>query len=224
VLENRDSEVYTIRYIASCLTLLLLTLPTPSSAQQSRVSLGLQAGVNVADLAGADNDIAPHDRFGFLGGGFLKVGTSSRISLQLDVLYVQKGGEENSDADPGDRPDQFHVDYLELPLLFKVALSTDGVRPELFLGPSIAFELSCSYDAFPEGSSDAVDCDEAGIQTRSTDLGVVFGGGLDIPLGAGSLIVDGRGIVGLQSIDDSEADLDYRNRILALMVGYRFPL
>jgi len=69
-----------------------------------------------------------------------------------------------------------------------------------------------------------VDCVDAGLQTRSLDVGIAFGGDVEIPLGSGHFVIDGRGIVGLSSFDDSEANLDFRNRILSLMVGYRFSL
>lgn len=214
----------TIRCVAVCL--ILAALPGVARAQDSPgpVSLGLQAGVNVADLAGTDNEFAPHDRFGFIGGGFLKLNPSDRYAIQLDVLYVQKGGEENTELTPEDPEDQFFVNYVELPLLFKVVLSTSGVRPEIFAGPSLAFEVSCSYDAFPGGQSDRMNCSEVGIQTRSLDLGIALGADVEIPLGSGYVVVDGRGIVGLRSIDASDESLDIRNRFLSLMVGYRFPL
>ena len=228
---NRRGSLWvpSLRCIAACLTCLAFPGVVLAQDVQEReaarpLSLGVQAGINVADLAGSDNDFAPHDRFGFIGGGFLKWSSSERFSLQLDVLYVQKGGEENTDKTPEDPEDQFYVDYLEIPLLFKLALATTGLRPEIYAGPSVAFELSCTYDAFPDGQSAPVDCAQIGIETRSVDVGVAFGADLEIPLGSGHLVIDGRGIVGLASIDASDEDLDIRNRILALMVGYRFPL
>ena len=78
------------------------------------------------------------------------------------------------------------------------------------MGPSIAVETSCEYDAVPEGVFSPVPCPDAGISTKSTDVGVAFGAGLDLPVGAGSLVIDGRGIVGLGTIDDSDDGLDYR--------------
>ena len=77
---------------------------------------------------------------------------------------------------------------------------------------------------YPEGVSEPVDCAEVGLETRSTDIGIAFGADVEIPLGSGHLVIDARGVVGLGSFDDSAADLDFRNRILALMAGYRFSL
>jgi hypothetical protein len=143
----------------------------------------------------------------------------------VDGLYVQKGGRENNDTDPEDpNDDELSLQYLEFPLLIKFALGGGRTRPALFVGPSLAFELGCTYDAFPDGTSNPVDCADAGLQTRSLDVGIAFGADVEIPLGSGHFVIDGRGIVGLSSFDDSEANLDFRNRILSLMVGYRFSL
>lgn len=214
------------RLVVCTLVAAVAAFPRVVSAQEAAGpwSAGLLAGLDVADLSGDDKDLAPHDRFGFIGGGFVRLGLSEHLSLELDLLYVPKGGEENTDDDPSDPEDQFKVEYVEVPLLLRVALGGSAVSPELFAGPSVGFEVDCTYDAFPNGESDPRPCSDLGIETRSVDVGVAFGAAVDVPLGAGWLVIDGRGIVGLRSIDDSEADLDIRNRILALMVGYRLPM
>ncbi len=194
------------------------------AAQETPASLGALVGANVADQAGQDVFV-PHDKFGLIGGLSGTLRFSDRWAVQLDGLYVEKGGRENNDRDPDDPfDDNLSLRYLEFAVLVKFALASGGARPELFVGPSFAYELSCSYDTAPGGASSPVDCPEAGLQTRSLDLGIAFGADVEIPLGSGHLVIDGRGIVGLRSFDDSEANLDYRNRILALMVGYRFIL
>lgn len=207
---------------AAIITVALLAFPLSGGAQETSVSLGALVGANVADQAGQDV-FAPHDKIGFIGGlsGTLRFG--GRWAVQLEGLYVEKGGRENNDMDPDDAfDDKLSLRYLEFPVLVKFALASGGTRPELFVGPSFAYELSCSYDTAPGGVSSPTDCSEAGLQTRSLDIGIAFGADVEIPLGSGHLVVDGRGIVGLSSFDDSEANLDVRNRILALMVGYRF--
>ena len=188
------------------------------------MSLGALAGANVADQAGQDV-FAPHDKVGFVGGISGVFRFSGRWAVQLDGLFVEKGGRENNDKDPDDlHDDKLSLQYLEFPFLVKFSLSTAGTRPELFVGPSFAYELSCTFDTYPSGTSNPVDCADAGLQTRSLDVGVAFGGDVEIPLGSGYFVIDGRGVVGLASFVDSEDGLDVRNRILALMVGYRFGL
>jgi hypothetical protein len=210
---------------AAAVTILaLFASPDSASAQEMPVSLGVLAGANVADQAGQDV-FAPQDIIGFVGGFSGTLRFADRWAVQLDGLYVEKGGQENIEGDPDDSfDDRLSLRYLEFPVLVKFALTRGGTRPELFVGPSFAFELSCTYDAFPGGTSNPADCSEAGLQTRSLDIGIAFGADVEIPLGSGHLVIDGRGVVGLSSFDDSEANLDFRNRILALMVGYRFTL
>lgn len=216
----------TIRSL-SIVCMLFVLFASPGGAQEheeASVDLGVLAGANVADQAGQDV-FAPHDKIGFIGGVSGAIRISPRWSVQLDGLYVEKGGVENNGRDEGDsNDDKLSLRYLEFPVLVKFAISTGGTRPELFVGPSFAYELSCTLDTFPEGSSDPMDCADAGLQTRSLDVGVAFGADVEIPMGEGHLVIDGRGIVGLSSFDDSDADLDFRNRILSLMVGYRFAL
>jgi len=208
---------------AAVVTVALFFSPSFGRAQQNQVSLGVVAGANVADQAGEDV-FTPHDKFGFIGGVSGALRLASRWSIQLDGLFVQKGGRENNDMDPGDLDDDLSIQYLEFPVLLKFSLSAEGTRPELFVGPSLAFELRCTYDAFPDGSSDPVDCAEAGLETQSLDVGIAFGADVEIPLGSGYFVIDGRGVVGLSSFDASEANLDFRNRILSIMLGYRFSL
>jgi hypothetical protein len=211
-----------VRRLVVVLALVFLAPPSVR-AQEAPVSLGVLAGVDVADQAGEDA-FSPHDRFGFIGGASATFRVAPRWSVQVDALFVQKGGKENSDNDPGDVPDEFVVHYLSFPVLLKFAAGTGGTRPSLFVGPSFAFEMDCTYDAFPDGTSNPVDCPDAGLQTRSLDVGIAFGGDIEIPLGSGHFVIDGRGVVGLTSFDDSDAGLDFKNRFLALMVGYRFGL
>jgi hypothetical protein len=201
----------------------VLLAPSAATSQESAVGLGLLAGANVADQAGQDV-FAPHDRIGFMGGVSGDFRFSDRWAVQIDGLFTEKGGRENNNANPDDPEDVLALQYLEFPILLKFSLATSGARPELFVGPSFAYELGCTFDVFPDGTSNPVDCAEAGLETRSLDVGIAFGADVEIPLGSGHLIIDGRGVVGLSSFDDSDAGLDYRNRILALTAGYRFSL
>lgn len=200
----------------------------PAELRAQGASLGLLAGANVSDQAGNDRRVyeTTNDLIGFIGGGFARLDLSTRFAVDAQALFVMKGGEQNAErVQDGEKPNQLRLTYLEFPLLLRFRLLAGGsVRPEVFAGPTLSFQLSCRFDEVPSGESSPEDCVDAGILTRSTDPGISFGGALDIAAGPGSVVVEGRGNVSLRSVDDSAAELDVRNRFLSLMVGYRFPL
>jgi hypothetical protein len=218
-----------LRHGICLLALAMASLGRVGTATGQEVSAGFKAGAIVSDQSG-ENKFASQDRIGFIGGGFLGVKLGSRVDVQIEVLYAMKGGNENTKKDPLDSdPDELKLRYVEVPLLLKVRLrSSPGVIPELFAGPTASFELSCRFDDFPDGVSFERDCEEAGIETRAVDLGITFGGALDIPLGSGELIVDIRGNVAVQSLDDSSdpgtSTAVDGNRMISVMLGYRFHL
>ena len=106
----------------AAVTIAVLGLPAWALAQSSPVSLGVVAGADVADQAGEDV-FAPHDRIGFIGGVSGSFRFASRWAIQVDGLYVQKGGRENNDNDPEDPfDDALSLEYLEYPILLKKTL------------------------------------------------------------------------------------------------------
>jgi len=57
---------------------------------------------------------------------------------------------------------------------------------------------------------------------KSTDFGLVFGGGFDYEMGEGFLTFDARYALGLTSLDDSDLEEDIKNTGIMFMVGYGF--
>jgi hypothetical protein len=139
------------------------------------------------------------------------------------------------------------LDYLELQVPVALAFPTGGkLRPRLYAAPSLAFELRCSASLAvrneyytpggeligsdeSEFTGDCRDDYEHGVfggplftETKTIDIGIVFGGGLDIRIGGGALTADVRYNLGLSDIDDSDATL--RNRAFQVLLGYSYFL
>jgi hypothetical protein len=67
--------------------------------------------------------------------------------------------------------------------------------------------------------------------TKSTDFGLVFGGGLDIAAGPGAVTLECRYVLGLTEIDDGFQEaledpdpqkVDAKNHSIMILVGYSF--
>ncbi|MGD2218005.1 MAG: porin family protein, partial [Gemmatimonadales bacterium] len=109
-----------------------------------------------------------------------------------------------------------HLDYLELQVPVALEFPTGGrLRPRLYAGPSLALELRCGAGlavrntVFTVGGA-LIGSEEIEVtggcldqqyviwegplfrETKTIDVGILFGGGLDIGIASGALTVDVR--------------------------------
>ena len=197
--------------------LALALLPAQLGAQG--ITAGFSAGLSLANLTGDDADEDLDSRTGFNAGAFVDFPIGEIIGVSTGLYYVQKGFSD----DVGDV--ELGLDYLEVPILLRVTAlgGDDAVGVNLFLGPTLAFEIGCEADFEGFGS---VDCDEDDeFPTKGFDLGLAFGAGVTFPV-SDAMSLFGTAIYdfGLRSIDDSGVDFDIKNETVLLDVGVAFRL
>jgi hypothetical protein len=210
------------------LALCALTHPAQGAAQ---VALGLNAGVAFANFSGDDVE-GTNMKTGLLGGAYLAFPLSPIFSIAPGAYYVQKGTTSQDRIQNVNVEATLDLAYLEIPVLgvFTVSGPDRPVGVSLFLGPSIAFELSCNVEAEAGALSFSGDCDdeEAGVAAedrKEMDFGAIFGAGLAFPLtGSLDLTISGGLDMGLTSLDDSADEDDVKNTVWFLTAGVRFPL
>lgn len=192
----------------------------------AQIQLGLKGGLNLSSLKGDDAPENAENRTGFAGGAFLQYQFSSMFAIQPELTYSMKGATEKGNFDfegfQYDYDATYKLNYLEIPVLLKLIIPTQGagVRPTIFAGPSVAFKMSSKQSVEINGQS--VEDDLENI--KSTDFGLVFGGGLGFPLGKGELGFDIRYILGLSTIDDSSDNYDVKNGVINFNLYYGFNL
>jgi hypothetical protein len=180
-------------------------------------TIGFKVGASFAnwdvedDLGGPDTD----QFSAFMGGGFIRFGLG-RIGFQPELLVVTRGTDF---VDIG----RVKVDYVEVPVLLVLPLTSGvGIAPYVFGGPSVAFEIGCKFQE--EGTDASDDCDAADIDPRkSTDFGLTAGAGLELPLGPGAILIEGRYNWGLSNVSDFPAT-EIKSRTPAVLAGYSIPL
>lgn len=181
--------------------LLLAALLVSAPLAAAQTSFGLRAGLNVSTII-PDNDVDLADRgakLGFTGGVFAEVPLARGFSIQPEVLYSQKGVSRDApNEDVG-------VDYLEVPLLAKVAVPvSDLLDVDVYAGPALAVKL---------GDDDEVST----LRYNSTNLGVAVGLGV----ASGPFGVDARYTFSVQDATEGEAN-DFRHHVVGLTGVYRF--
>jgi hypothetical protein len=136
---------------------------------QSTVGFGFRGGLNIANINDIDGDVG--SRTGLMIGGYFNfLVPNSPVSIQPEILYAQKGFESGGVTG--------QLDYVEVPVLAKFDFITDGnITPHVYFGPYIGFNVNANLD----GDEDLIEDNETDIDTatKSTDFGVVVGGGLD---------------------------------------------
>jgi hypothetical protein len=219
---EKGGRMKRLTHVTTVVALALLILGGEAQAQNMRA--GINAGVDFSTLGG---DIAElvgtgaKTKTGFSAGAFFGVDLSTMFRIQLNGQYVQKGAkfEESGVTVTFDVP---YVEFL-LPVTFLIPIENSSITPRIYVGPSLAFEMSCDVKAEFEDQSESISCSDADAPTKSTDYGVLFGAGVDFALGSGALTLDVLYNLGLADLNDYPDDPNtVKNRNIQIMLGYAF--
>lgn len=203
---------------------LLVAFMGSSTYAQTQLSAGVKAGVGIANLGGDAEQLfetSLKSKLGFAGGAFLGVDLHENFRLQFEGQYVMKGAKaEEQGVDV-----KLKLDYIELLVPLTLMVPVEGnVSPRFYAGPALGLEVSCKLSGEEGGVSVDVDCADAGADTKSIDIGVFFGGGVDLAVGTGAITLDALYNLGLTNINDTAGttDLSAKNQNIQIMAGYRF--
>jgi hypothetical protein len=177
------------------------------------VSGGIKVGVGFAKLTADNEDDVPLEtRRGILVGGFVDVPVHDYLSIVIEALFAQKGGQDSGDGSVLTT----QLDYLEFPVLVNVPFDTmTAVRPFVYAGIAPAFKTSAVFKAEFVGEEAELDIDD---EFAAADVGLVFGGGVRF----GMVAVEGRYNQGLLNISDIDTADSIKNRQAAVLVSIRF--
>ncbi|MDV3309878.1 MAG: PorT family protein [Cyclobacteriaceae bacterium] len=175
-----------------------------AGAYAQGISGGLKAGLNLANGIGKDaKDADLSMRVAYHIGGYLNVGLNDALSFQPELLYNSVGPKMTDEV-------SLHLNYLSVPLNLMYNIGNFNVHA----GPQFGFLMSAKAKADVEGESAEVDMKEF---FKSTDLGVNIG----IGAGFGKLSAAARYTMGITKIWDMEEDVDAKNGVIQISLGYK---
>lgn len=194
-------------------TIAILFLSFITNAQEKdakRFQFGARSGVNISTIAGEDKDFDNPDAIvGFYTGLVVEAKLSDRFSLLGEVFYSRQGFEFGESEDKDDFDPQFQVDYIQVPVLFKVNIFK-GISAHA--GPQFGFKVNEEYDTDIFGSGGDTDTD----YFEDFDFQVVTGAQYTFDFG---LFVQARYTLGLSEVvKNSEA----HNAVVSAGVGFMF--
>ena len=203
---------------------LLFVLSIFSILSYAQMQAGLKAGLNIASIGGDDADQilegqSLDSKTGFAGGLFFTYQFSNMFAIQPEAYYTMKGATYSE----GGADLTISLDYIEVPILVKFIIPIQGsnIKPSIFAGPSIGFNMTAKSKVEFEGESQENDFKD---ETKSTEFSLAFGGGIGFPVGNGELGVDIRYILGMSTFDDSSDPWDLKNNVINFNLYYGFSL
>jgi hypothetical protein len=185
--------------------------------QGASAAVGLKGGLALSNFtySGEASPLPLTNLTAPVGGIFFNLGLGL-VSIQPEILYVRMG--THMEVSPDWAEDRF--DYVQVPILLKVNLMPGPVRPMIFAGPYGSYLLAAKEVDYVGGVTESVDIKD---QVKSTDYGIVFGGGLDFHLGLIKLSAEARYNLGLANIEANPLPgTSIKNKSLMFMAGIAF--
>jgi hypothetical protein len=218
-------------FVALCTAVLI---STSSVAAAERPSFGVLGGVHLANIAidpdPTDASLNSITRANF--GGLVEFDLTPYVSLQARGMYVPKGTSLDDLAEEVDLSATTVIDYITVPLLLKIQAKTGKIRPYAVVGPEIGFKaragVSLTTTASVPGEIlnrlEKELTDQVNNELKSIDVALDFGGGIEIPSGRMSVLVEGIYSLGLRNIAVSSEgdDGSAKTRAFLFNVGIRF--
>jgi opacity protein-like surface antigen len=186
-----------------------IALPAVAAAQSYPTTVGIKGGVNASTLSVDESEGLEVDRiWGAVGGLFVGRNITENFGLQLEGLFSQRGGEDNTFTSPV----KIRLTFLDIPLTARFgSTTTSNTHFHVFTGPQFGIKLDA------EGI-DQVFGQPADVEVESWDFGWTVGAGVEM----NRVSFDARYTMGLTNLNTSPADPEVKNRTFSFMVGYRF--
>ncbi|CAN5443982.1 hypothetical protein BH23BAC3_BH23BAC3_14950 [soil metagenome] len=183
---------------------------------QSPIDFGIKGGLNIANLAGAEDDL--DSRTGIHAGLVLDFSFPLMpVGIESGIYYSQKGAQISEDGMTA----TWKLDYVEVPILAKISVGPPGpFSPHIVVGPYAAYNINSELDVSAGSASVIEDFSEF---TSDIDFGGVIGVGADFSLGVTKLNIQARYSRGLLDVNDNGfEDEGEHNSVFSISAGIMF--
>lgn len=188
---------------------------TSSSAydmdSREELKIGIKAGANYSNVySESGDDFVADGKVGFAGGIFVSIPLSQLVGIQPELLYSQKGFKTEGTFLDG----KLTTNYLDIPVHLQIKPSPNV---SLLLGPQLSYLLSTKYEL--NGFS-AIDEENFDDNNNRVNLGLSAG----IDFTVENFLISARGSWDLSEVnkDNTTSDINYKNQLFQLTLGYRF--
>jgi hypothetical protein len=209
-------------------------IATSSVSAAEKPSFGFLGGLHLANLA--FNPDPTDANLDFIRraniGGLVELGLGPNASLQARCMYVPKGAGLEDLTEEFDLRATTFIDYITVPVLLKIQADTAKIRPYAVVGPELGFKIRAGASLTTTASvpGDILNMAEKELSdqiddySKSIDVALDFGGGIEIPSGRMSILIEGIYSLGLRNIaiPSEGEDGSAKTRTFLFNIGVRF--
>jgi len=182
--------------------------------QRAEAEVGFKGGLALSKLSITD-ETGYMSRKARAFGAYFSLGLGP-VAVQPEVLYAPFGARMEEGADWM----EYRMDYLQVPVLLKLTVMPGPISPVVYAGPYGAYLLSAKGVAEIGGERTEEDFKD---ELKSTDYGLVFGGGVDFKMAVVKISVEIRYNLGLANLDkEPEPGFSVKNRSVMILAGIGF--
>jgi opacity protein-like surface antigen len=208
--------------------ILLISLLMLVAVSASFGQVGIRGGINLGTIGGDDktqNGIDPTTKVGFTGGITYHIGLIMGLSIQPELLYVQKGAIYEESLSYGNYSMSQKVtmtgDCIDIPVLARFNLPMlvlspyieGGVAYSILLSAKSKVETTTNIPGQTSGSTET----DIKDQLSKSDMSLIVGVGVEFLI----VEINARYILGMTKLDKDGLYKAY-NRGIMLTAGVRF--
>jgi len=176
-------------------------------AAWAQPAIGIKAGASFGNIS--NKGLLPGNlghRTGLAGGLYL--GSGGAIGIGIEGLYAQRGAESDDPLATAET----RLDYFDVPAYLKIKIPTPAIKPFIYAGPQISYEVKCRTGA-------GGDCGDYSTTGRKRwDYAGIIGAGIRFG-GSVGFGIEGRYVYGLKDLKPSTvtSGSSYKNRSFLLL-------
>lgn len=188
--------------------LIFITSNIKAQEENNSFVWGVRLGMNWTTIK-SNFDEGLEARTSGVIGLFSRHKLNPSLYVQPEINYTLKGASRRITDNNGIKYNFIlSFDYFEIPVLFKYnfgSVVSDRFKPEIFVGPFLAFKLSSYLEL-----KDVPDSDINIEDVKSTDYGIAFGTGMGFKVDNVDILLELRYTLSLSSFDNNISQFDLR--------------
>ncbi len=210
-----------MKLLKTVLALFTLLIISQISYSQVRLGLGIEGGVDIANVS-VTPDFTTSTRTGIIIGGIVDIGLTPTIGITSGIRYNQKGFTFTGATVTGAAVTATDkLSYIEFPVLLKVKFPLTEVKPYVIGGPVLGIQVAANQEV----TGAITQTSDISSDFQSIDFGLLFGAGLDFKVGLKTnLFVQGAYSIGLSNILKNATTQTLKNNGIQLTGGVKFNL